>query len=373
MRPVATTPFSVYFEGMSGTAWEDALGPQVLRTTSPVARQIEDQLRKQTWMDEHVEDDTPKWRSVIVNCPVRHRTGWGVALAEIDPHFRDGARGFAAPFADGIDLGQLRRPVIVPDLEAGRRACEEAAELVEGRLAVHLRYPAMGYNAFDVVVRMRGMGRVFTDLFDRPDEIHALMDFVTEAVVAHAKERQAEGWLNVFYEDERTYVRGLHRIRACYPVAGPPTIADEWPYISAQTSAGLGPQQFAQFVQPYHDRMARLCNRPTVYFHGCECLDRKMFVIMKMPNLKHFHVSPYTNLDQALEHLREDLILEVHCHPGDTFFAFSDEEVEADVRDRMRRIAARQCGLFLSDIHSINGRPERMAHWARVGRKYAAK
>ena len=106
---------------------------------------------------------------------------------------------------------------------------------------------------------------------------------------------------------------------------------------------------------------------------GCECLDQKMFAIMKLPNLKHFHVSPYTDLDHAIEHLRDDLILEVHCHPGNTFFAFSDKEVEADVRTRMRKIAVRQCGLFLSDIHSINARPERMTHWAACCRKYATK
>jgi len=372
-RPVPTTPFSVYFEGMSGTAWEDALGPVPLRTAGPLARQIEDQLRKQTWMDEHIDDDAPKWRSVIVNCPVKEDSGWGVALDRVDSGFRDGAQAYVAPFADGIDLSRLRRRVIVPDVEAGERVREEAAELVDGQLAIHLRYPSLGYGSFDTVVQMRGMDRVCMDLFDRPDEIHALMDVVTDAIIVHARMREAEGWLNVFYEDDRRYVRGLHRIRAFRPVAGPPTIADEWPYISAQTSAGLGPEQFEAFVEPYHDRLARLCNRPTVYYHGCERLDEKMFVIMTMPNLKHFHVSPYTDLDHAIEHLRDDLILEVHCHPGNTFFGFSDEEVEADVRERMRKVSVRQCGLFLSDIHSINARPARMAHWAACCRRHAAE
>jgi len=43
------------------------------------------------------------------------------------------------------------------------------------------------------------------------------------------------------------------------------------------------------------------------------------------------------------------------------------------VRERMRKLAARHRDLHLSDIHSINGRPERMAHWATCCRRYAVK
>jgi hypothetical protein len=373
MRPALSTPFSVYFEGMSGTAWRDVLGGAPLQAHGKVARSIEDQLRKHLWMEAHVDDDTPKWRSVILGCPAATDTGWGVPITYREPGVPDGAHVPVPPFADGADLARLRRPELIPDVAQGERIRDEAAALLDGRLAVHLRYPALASNAFDVVVDLRGMDRVFLDVFDRPDDVHALMDFVTEAVVAHARMREREGWLNVFYEDGGAYVRGLHRIRAFEPLSGPPTIADEWPYISAQTSAGLGPDQFAAFIEPYHDRLARLCNRPTVYYHGCECLDQKMFVIMRMPNLKHFHVSPYTNLDHAIRHLRSDLIIEAHSHPGNVFFAFTDAEVEADVRERLRRVAVRQAGLFLSDIHSVNGRPDRLAHWAACCRRYAGR
>ena len=373
MRPVPATPFSVYFEGMSSTAWSDALGPDPLTTSTTVARALEDQLVKRLWMDEHVDDDAPKWRSVIVSCPVKEDSGWGVPITYDSPAERDGARKPVPPFADGIDLARLHRRTLIPDIDAGELRRSEAIDLVEGRLTVHLRFPFLPPSTFDTLVLLRGMDRLFMDVFDRPGEIHAMSAVVADSVIDNVRMRETEGWLNVFPEDDGRYRRGPHRVRAFYPTGDAPCFADEWPYFSDQTSAGLGPEQFNAFVLPSHQRMAALCTRPTVYFHGCECLDQKMFGIMRIPSLKHFHVSPYTDLDHAIEHLRDDLIIEAHCHPGNTFFGFTDEQVEADVRDRMRKLAVRQCDLHLSDIHAINGRPERLTHWARCCRRFAGK
>ncbi len=49
---------------------------------------------------------------------------------------------------------------------------------------------------------------------------------------------------------------------------------------------------------------------------SCEPLERKMSVIAQTPNLRRFHVSPWTDLAQVVEYFQNRLVLEVHDHPA---------------------------------------------------------
>ncbi|MFH0939466.1 MAG: hypothetical protein V1899_09335 [Planctomycetota bacterium] len=77
-----------------------------------------------------------------------------------------------------------------------------------------------------------------------------------------------------------------------------PRLTDEWPYVSAQTSAGLGPKQYADFVHRYNCRLAEIYTSG-VYYHGCECLDQKLPIIATLPNLRRHHVSPWSSVAAA--------------------------------------------------------------------------
>jgi len=262
------------------------------------------------------------------------------------------------------------------DEEATARRLAEAGELVGDTLGVLVRYPHLGHSPFETVVRLRGMERLLMDVIEQPEAVHEMMEFVTEALLRHHLERERRGWINTLAEPGgRYHVGDFMRVNASYLAEDfhrrPPRLSDEWAYVSAQSAAGLGPEMFAEFVHRYHVRLARPYTNGTVYYHGCERLDEKMAVIAELPNLRRFHVSPWSSVARARETFGGRVVLEVHCHPGKVFFAFGPEEMRREIEDLIAQAEGAPMDLNLSDIHSLGGRPETLGLWARIAQEAA--
>lgn len=362
-------PVCVTFEGIPGPQWDLMLGANHLQCAGGLAREIERMLRRRIWAAENIPDDHVVWPALILGAVHSSRGDWGVPLEWHKPDDNLGAKGYDPPFADGIDLARLRRAQVEVDQGATAARLAEAAELVGGRLAIRPWFEAIGHSVFDVAVAMRGMDRICLDVYDQPETLHRLLDFLTRAVLANDKRRERHGWINCPADPSGRYqmIPTLRHIAGFLPAgfaSRRPKISDEWPYISAQTSSGLGPEQYAEFVHAYNARIAAAFTDKTVYYHGCECLDQKLPVISTLPNLRRHHVSPWSSVARAAEHYRGAVVLEVHAHPGKVFFGATREDMRKEVRGLVESAGGHPMSLNLSDIHSVNGNPATLRIWA---------
>ncbi len=130
---------------------------------------------------------------------------------------------------------------------------------------------------------------------------------------------------------------------------------------------------FAEFVHQYHVRLAQPYTGQTVYYHGCERLDEKMNCIALLPNLRRFHVSPWSSVSKAREVFAGSVVLEVHCHPGKVFFSFTPAEMRREIEGLVAQAEGVPMDLNLSDIHSIDGKPKTLRTWARVAQDVAQR
>ncbi len=377
LRPVPKIPVCVYYEGIPGPQWRFMFGEDFLRCQAPLARSIEFDLRRSIWMAENVPDDHIVWPSIIISAPCVETRGWGVAIGWERPDDELGAKSYKAPFADGIDVKRLTAPRFDFDSAAVSAAIDLARELTGGRLIVFAQYRKMGHAPFDTATAMRGMQDLLMDTIAAPDEVAALMDFLTTAEVAYDKRREAHGWLNIFPEDEGQYQRVGFRVHCAHLAADfaqrGPRLEDEWAYLSAQTSAGLGLAQYAAFVHPYTTREAELFTGSTVYYHGCECLDEKLEVLAELPNLRRFHVSPWSSIEKARDRFQGRVVLEVHDHPGKVFFGASEDDIRRGLRKLIEQADGHPMDFNISDIHSFDGRPELLTAWARIAQEEATR
>jgi hypothetical protein len=125
---------------------------------------------------------------------------------------------------------------------------------------------------------------------------------------------------------------------------------------------------YADFVQPYNARLAELHWK--VYYHGCEDLGEKSAVIRELPNLVHFHVSPWTELEDVRPHLEgRGLVLEVHSHPTNVLFSYTGEEMRAELRRRADGASGFAFDLRLCDVVSIADSGERLRQWAETAQE----
>jgi uroporphyrinogen-III decarboxylase len=238
-----------------------------------------------------------------------------------------------------------------------------------------LLYPSLGHRAFDYAVQMRGMDRLLMDVIDQPETVQQLLEFITSAVEQSHRQREAKGWINCSPDPSGRYqaVSSPWRVNASFLAPDffqrKPCLADEWAYVTDQTSAGLGPAQYAEFISPYHMRLASFSTQQTVYYHGCETLDGKFPLIAKLPNLRRVHVSPWSSVRRAVEVFQGRVAMEVHAHPGNVFFAFTPEQMRQEIEGLVEGAQGMPMDLNLSDVHSLNGKPEILRTWTQIAQE----
>jgi hypothetical protein len=128
---------------------------------------------------------------------------------------------------------------------------------------------------------------------------------------------------------------------------------------------------YADFINRYHRRLASFFVNATVYYHGCENLDQKVETIAELPHLRRFHVSPYSSVARAVEVLQGEAVMEVHAHPGRVLMAGTPEAMRDELVELIAAAQGQPMDLNLSDIHSIDGRPETLSTWTRIAQELA--
>ena len=374
LEKVEKVPVHVHLPQTGGysTVWQEIIPPDSLLFPDGIGRSVELQLRQKLYKHEMVPDD-----DVIL--PVLHvgavfRTPaeemWGVRLERQEAALGYDAGGAYKPvpvITSEMDLERLHYPEVDIDEQATQSQVEQVLELTSGRLPVIVGADRIGTSPFEIVVRLRGMDNLLFDFVDSPGLVHHLMDFVTtgnERFLLELDRRRLFdvplSWLGcrVHYEEVGAAV-----------LRGSSGIAPHWAYISAQSAASISPAMFEDFLQPYHDRLARLFQPGRVYFHGCEDLTQKYRVIRHTPNLRRFHVSPWSDFASLADEIGRDCVIEKHVHPTNNLLLFDEEQMRTELTEAMRIGGDLIMDLNLSDIHTVGCRPERLTLWAQVAQQ----
>jgi hypothetical protein len=352
------------YTGSQDKVWDRLLPASRIVHRDGLANSLELQLRHRIWKFREIPDDGYVFPTVWVNGRSRpaSRDAWGMPIRERRTDDPGGSYKEIAPLVDEGDLAKLAYPEPEPHPEDDAALVAEARGLTGGRLSVKTRYDGMGAHPYEVAVRLRGAEQLLYDVYDRPEFVHRLMDHVTEGLVRYHARREALGMVDAeeplrWHQPYDSMPAGLERkLKGC------------WVYVSAQSAASLSPEMYAEFVHRYNARLARLFWK--VYYHGCEDLARKAEVIRELPNLVHFHVSPWTSLEAVRPFLEgRGLVLEVHSHPANVLFAFGESEIREELRRLARDAAWAPFDLNLCDVQDIPDAGERLKLWTACARE----
>jgi hypothetical protein len=211
---------------------------------------------------------------------------------------------------------------------------------------------------------MRGMENLLFDVYDAPEFVHRLMGTITDYLIAYQKEREAAGGVS-------TDVSGFGHVPYDDPATGQANrLKGMWAYIHAQSSASLSPEMYAEFVHPYNCRLSELIGK--AYYHGCEDLSRKCRVIKTLPNLRLFHISPWTPAAPVIAELGQGFAYEVHSHPTNVVFGEGRDDIKAELKRMQAAAQGTSHTLTLADIETFGGRFDRIAYWADAAQDVAS-
>ena len=385
-RAIPTT--CAMFQGWQDLVWEQILPEETFHHKEGMARVVEMHLRHRLWRAKHLADDTPQSPTLHFSAlpAMAADEPWGVPLEMASTGMAGGAYKPKPPLQQPEDIRRLRAPEFRFDADAVARQEGEVRDVVGDLLPMRFRADALHNGPFEWAVRLRGMDNLLLDCYDRPEWLKELMGFLSDGIVRYHQARadagmvdpEGEGMLHSPWDEgydpddaerDATFTGGAPCPEKVASLSASRLL---WGYLHAQSAASYGPAMYAEFVQPFNVPIAELF--PKVYYHGCEDLTQKVAIIRDLPNLREFHVSPWSQVGPIAAALPEHVVLEVHSHPTNVLFLRGAAEMREELRGLVRGAGGHPLNLKLCDIQTINGDGgQALMTWSRVAAEVAAE
>jgi hypothetical protein len=352
----------------------------------PVLRAVEIVMRQNIRHFEEVGDD------IVVEPYYRlgwdlDDSGWGVDVQEIPASVAEGdiplGYTFNFPVKTPADVSLLRPRTFTVDREgtlAKQRLLEDAfGDILPIRTANYDHFlmdqgaESWAGNYFIgltwQVYRFIGNDGLLTWVYEAPDAIHSLMEYMVTDRLRMFELMQSEGLIVPNTDNQMAgpraygYVSGLPGTDAV-----PGRLSDLWCWAESQEAAPISPAMYAEFVLPY---MKRLTDRfGLVYYGCCEAVHDRLALIMEaMPNLRSVSVSAWSDFDVVGEMLGDKYVFSRKPDPVPISGPNPHwERAEADLRKTYDAAKNGNVELLVRDVYDVNGDRARIAQWVELAR-----
>ncbi len=339
-------------------------GQLTLQCEDPFLREIEGWLRRSLLQYRHFRADrvAPPWVPVH---KVIHATDIGIRVEETtlatDPENYIVSHEYRDQLADPADLARLHPQAIRYDEAETLRRYNRVGAILGDILPV--RITGLSYAHFapwDEIASYRGVTALLTDLVDRPEYMHALVDRLTDIRLDGLLQCEAQ---NLFDPDPLS----LHCTPATVsdlPPRDHPRLADVWGRGTAQIFNSVSPEMHAEFDIAYMNRVLPRCGLS--YYGCCEPLDRKIHIVEKIPNLRKVSVTPWADVRVAAEAIAGRFVVSAKPNPAAVATGVLDRDALRKeilgILDACSRFGC-ACDIVLKDISTCGGRPGVLSEW----------
>ena len=354
----------------------DTLPPSSFECTGPDARFFENILRGELYQYEVLKDDH-------VIAPF-FDVGWQVRVSDYGVHAEEhstdnqgmrSAKKWIPPLQNlQEDFTRLRPRTFSVDRKATLDYLAYVKELFDGVLDVRIRggyWWTMGLT--QTAINLVGLDNLMLYMCMDPDGLHRFMAFLRDEALRQIDWLEKEQLFTLNNEHDYIgsgsigYTRSLPRPgkKPNEPITG----RDLWVLSESQETVGVGPEQFGEFVLPYQ---AAVTNRFGKCYYGCcEPLHLRMPLLKKhMPNLARVSVSPWADQELMARECGKDYVFSRKPHP--TLVStkeFDEAAIRADLEKTLTIARGCKLELVLKDIHTLDGKPERLARWVALARQ----
>lgn len=383
-------------------SWTELLPLDSLVTTHPVARRYEWWLRHIVYRWEHLRDDQVIEPRVNVSVVVHHN-GWGMEAGELESAESEAARGavkYDPAIKEPEDFAKMRQPelrVSLEDLsrwavpgpisralsrEANRvewveveRRADIVRDVIGDILPVRIhRRLGIETGLTDTLARLRGADNLMLDMCLRPEWVHEVMSFMTEATMKLLDQAEAESLFDLNNEDDYVGSGGVGYTDEL-PSAGydgqHARLIDRWGFATSQQFVLVSPAMHEEFSLRYQKQL--LARFGLNCYGCCEPLTSKWDIVKQIPRLRRVSVSPWADVHVAAEALQDKIIFSWKPKPAEILLHNYEEAIRQSIAVTLE--AAKGCVLemILKDTHTCNNQPERMRAWVRIANEMTAK
>ena len=353
--------------------WGEIVTEQSLRCQNPLARQVEDHLRKIVFWGTRMLDDRPIDPFLSLS-PFGEGPFWG--LQEVKRGGEDGGSYvWESPVKSEEDLPKLHFPQIKVDFEASQDFVDRLNAVFGDLLPVQTKYSwwwSLGMT--ETLAHLRGLEQMMYDMSDRPELIHSLMRLLSDGTLAMLDELQAKGLLSPNYDTSYVGSGGFGLIDELPQAdfSGRVRTIDMWGFAESQETVGISPRMFVEFIFPYQlpilERFGLNC------YGCCEPLDKRWHVVKQFPRLRRISVSPWADRAKMAENLEDRYVFSFKPNPADLAMEYFDEDrIRAEIREDLH--ITRDCRLevIMKDVTTLRNDPQRAIRWVQIVREEAER
>jgi hypothetical protein len=285
------------------------------------------------------------------------------------------SRHFHVQIQDERDIKKIKMPEITLDQNAWDRNHSLVSGIFEGIVPVEKTgFKGTSIAPWDFLVRLTGVDNILMDLSMRPDYVHQLIDRMTQAYICRLEQYEA---LNLLALNNETWLGGGPQFTDELPQAdwnpGKIRPIDMWGRTMSQVFSAVSPAMHEEFALQYECRWLKRFG--LTYYGCCEPLDRKVAILRKhVPNLRKISMSPWINLDVAIENVGTDYVFSLKTNPaalaGDHW---NPEAVRRDLETTLNRLKGLHVEIIMKDISTVRYEPKRLWEWAEIAMAAAAK
>jgi len=110
-----------------------------------------------------------------------------------------------------------------------------------------------------------------------------------------------------------------------------------------------------------------------VQYGCCEDLSQKIGIVLKIPNLRVFVCSAWTNLDWLLEACGTRYTIMWRQSAAAVTLPDDTEPIQRHLEEGMRKLQGHYYQVVLRELETLHGHPTRLRDWARMGIQAAEK
>ena len=350
-------------------AWSELLPEKVLTCIDPFCRGVERRLR-QDLIKDSIGDDSiiEPWWGVAAVFDSDSPEVWGVPLGRIPAPGQGGSWKFDPPLNSEKDFDRLTFPTYRYNETKTKKAITRMQELLGDVMEVHLTCGVpLGAGLGGMAASLRGLEQLMYDMADRPDLVHRLMKHLEEGVL-RAQNAVAGTGLLTLNNNGPTYCSDAPHGDAR---PGNVSLGDLWHGTESQEFQEVSPAMWEEFLLSY--QIPILSQFWLTSYGCCENLTHKIDGLLRIPNLRIFVCSAWTDLEKVVDAVGDRYTIMWRQKATDVVFADDVKPIRQYLEEGMRIAQGCSVQIVLRELQTLNGKPERLAHWARIAKEVAAK
>jgi hypothetical protein len=349
--------------------WSEILPGSALACEDPTCRSVEYTFRQHLykhWVaDDHLVEP---WWGVGAAWDCDSAYTWGLPVKPQVASTDLGGFRYDPPIKCEEDYERITVPTYTYNPDRTAQSLERMADLLGDAMPVRLQLgPPLGPQLGTYLDQLRGMEPMLNDLAFRPHLVHRAMAKLAEGVLRATRAAEATGLLTTNHHEP---------MNCSDPVNGEPPdgqvrLHNLWVGANSQEFQEVSPRMQEEFLLSYQIPIFQQFG--AVQYGCCENLTRKIDLILRIPNLRVFVSSFWTDLDRVIEKTAGRYTIMWRQPAAGVMLPDDLQPIRDHLDQGLRKLQGYPYQVVLREVQSLHGHPNRIREWAQTAIELAGK